>query len=294
MKVIRSQAEMRQWSREQQASGKTIGLVPTMGALHAGHTSLIEASVSRDDATVVSIFVNPAQFAPHEDYDTYPRTFESDCETVESLGVAVVYAPATKAMYARDYATYVEVERLEEGLCGGTRPHFFRGVATVVTKLFNSVLPDRAYFGQKDGQQVAIIRRMVRDLDFGIEIVTLPTVREKDGLALSSRNEYLSPAERKRALCISRALFAARDMLEAGERDAARILEIVRAGMKDIEIDYVEIVDADELKPVERIERPVMLAVAAKVGNTRLIDNIQFGPQGARASTRERAQSSGA
>ncbi|MCH7910372.1 MAG: pantoate--beta-alanine ligase, partial [Candidatus Hydrogenedentes bacterium] len=268
--------------------------VPTMGALHAGHTSLIEASVSRDDATVVSIFVNPAQFAPHEDYDTYPRTFESDCEIVESLGVAVVYAPATKAMYARDYATYVEVERLEEGLCGGTRPHFFRGVATVVTKLFNSVLPDRAYFGQKDGQQVAIIRRMVRDLDFGIEIVALPTVREKDGLALSSRNEYLSPSERARALCISRALFAARDMLEAGERDAGRIVSEVKNVMKDVEIDYAAIVDADELTPVERIEGRVMLAVAAQIGNTRLIDNIQFDPQEARASTQERARSSGA
>ena len=294
MKVIRSQAEMRQWSREQRAKGKTVGLVPTMGTLHAGHTSLIEASVSRDDVTVVSIFVNPAQFAPHEDYDTYPRAFESDRKTVESLGVAVVYAPTAEAMYGKDYATYVGVERLQEGLCGGTRPHFFRGVATVVTKLFNSVLPDRAYFGEKDGQQAAIIRRMVRDLDFGIEIVTLPTVRDKDGLALSSRNAYLNPGERARALCISRALFAARDMLEAGERDARRILAEVEEGMKDVEIDYVVIVDADELTQVERIEGPVMLAVAAKVGNTRLIDNIQFDPQGARASTRERARSSGA
>lgn len=285
---------MRQWSREQRAGGKTIGLVPTMGALHAGHASLIEASVSRGDVTVVSIFVNPAQFAPHEDYDTYPRTFQSDCETVESLGGAAVYAPTAKAMYGRDYATYVEVERLQEGLCGGTRPHFFRGVATVLTKLFNSVLPDRAYFGQKDGQQVAVIRRMVRDLDFGIEIVALPTVREKDGLALSSRNQYLSPSERARALCISRALFAARDMLEAGERDAGRIVSEVKNLMKDVEIDYAAIVDADELTPVERISRRVMLAVAAKVGNTRLIDNILFDPQKAEAATPERARSSGA
>ena len=283
MIVIRSQAEMRQWSREQRARGKTVGLVPTMGALHAGHASLIEASVLRDDTTVVSIFVNPAQFAPHEDYDSYPRTFQSDCETVESLGGAVVYAPTAKTMYGRDYATYIEVERLQEGLCGGTRPHFFRGVATVVTKLFNSVLPDRAYFGQKDGQQVAVIRRMVRDLDFGLEIVALPTVREKDGLALSSRNEYLSPSERARALCISRALFAARDMLEAGERDAGRIVSEVKNVMKDVKIDYAAIVDADELTPVERIEGRVMLAVAAQIGNTPLLDHLQFLPHEARA-----------
>ncbi len=292
MKVIRSQAEMRQWSREQRAAGKTIGLVPTMGALHAGHASLIEASVAREDVTVVSIFVNPAQFAPHEDYDTYPRTFESDCGIVESLGGAAVYAPTAKAMYGRNYATYVEVERLQEGLCGGSRPHFFRGVATVVAKLFNSVDPDRAYFGQKDGQQAAVIRRMVRDLDFGIEIVALPTVREKDGLALSSRNQYLSPSERTRALCISRALFAARDMLEAGERDAGRIVSEVKSTMEDLEIDYVTIVDADEMTPVERIEGPIMLAVAAKVGNTRLIDNIQFALQKAATPAPESARSS--
>ncbi len=294
MKVIRSQAEMRQWSREQRAAGKTIGLVPTMGALHAGHASLIEASVAREDVTVVSIFVNPAQFAPHEDYDTYPRTFQSDCGIVESLGGAAVYAPTAKAMYGRDYATYVEVERLQDGLCGGSRPHFFRGVATVVAKLFNSVDPDRAYFGQKDGQQAAVIRRMVRDLDFGIEIVALPTVREEDGLALSSRNQYLSPGERTRALCISRALFAAQDMLEAGERDAGRIVSVAKDVMKDVQIDYVTIVDAGEITPVERIEGPIMLAVAAKVGNTRLIDNIQFDPQKAATPAPESARSSSA
>ena len=276
MKVIRDTEEMRRWSQGQRVARRSIGLVPTMGALHAGHTSLIDASVARDDVTVVSIFVNPAQFAPHEDYDTYPRAFDEDCEKVASLGGTAIYAPSAESMYAKDYATYVEVERLQEGLCGGARPHFFRGVATIVTKLFNTVLPDRAYFGEKDGQQAAIIRRMVRDLDFGIEIVTLPTVREADGLALSSRNAYLSPSERQRALGISRALFKGRDMFEAGERDAERILAVVKEGMSGVEIEYVALLDADELSPVERIEGRVMLAVAAQIGKTRLIDNIQF------------------
>ncbi len=276
MKVIRDSKEMRRWSQGQRVARRLIGLVPTMGALHAGHTSLIDASVARDDVTVVSIFVNPAQFAPHEDFDTYPIAFDEDCEKVESLRGTLVYAPSPETMYAKDYATYVEVERLQEGLCGGTRPHFFRGVATVVAKLFNTVLPDRAYFGEKDGQQAAIIRRMTRDLDFGIEIVTLPTVREADGLAMSSRNAYLSASERERALDISRALFKAREMLEAGQRDAERILAVVKEAMSGVEIDYAALVDADELTPVERIEGRVMLAVAAKVGKTRLIDNIQF------------------
>jgi len=179
-------------------------------------------------------------------------------------------------MYPPGYATYVEVERLQEGLCGVTRPHFFRGVATVVTKLFNSVVPHRAYFGQKDAQQCAIIRRMVRDLDMGIEIVEMPLVRDADGLALSSRNVYLSAKERNRALCLSRSLFAAREALEEGERDGETLIRMVREGMKDVDIDYVELVDADELTPVERVNGSVLLAVAAKVGKTRLIDNIKF------------------
>ncbi|MCH8204815.1 MAG: pantoate--beta-alanine ligase [Candidatus Hydrogenedentes bacterium] len=276
MKVIREAEEMRHWSRGQLAARRSVGLVPTMGALHAGHTSLIDASVAQDDVTIVSIFVNPAQFAPHEDYDTYPRDFDEDCAKLESLRATVIYAPSAESMYAKDYATYVEVERLQEGLCGGARPHFFRGVATVVVKLFNTVLPDRAYFGEKDGQQAAIIRRMVRDLDFGVEIVILPTVREADGLAMSSRNAYLSSGERERALSISRALFEAQEMLEAGERKTQRILAPVREAMGGLEIDYITLVDADELTPVQRIEGRVMLAVAAQIGKTRLIDNIQF------------------
>lgn len=276
MIVIREPEAMRRWTFERRAAGDRVGLVPTMGALHEGHLSLIRASIDENEYTVVSIFVNPAQFAPHEDFDQYPRDFESDSVKIEALGGDVIYAPKASLMYPKNYATYVEVERLQDDLCGITRPHFFRGVATVVAKLFNAVYADRAYFGQKDGQQISIIKRMVRDLDFGIEIVALPTVRESDGLAMSSRNQYLSTEDRARSLCISRSLFDALEMMEHGERDAAKILDSVRAGLSGVEVDYVRLVDADELQPVERVEGTVMLAVAATLGQTRLIDNIRF------------------
>jgi pantoate--beta-alanine ligase len=280
MKIFRTPDEMRRWSFEQRAKGKSVGLVPTMGALHAGHRALVEASAARDDFTVVSIFVNPAQFAPHEDFDKYPRAFEGDCRLIEEAGGQVVYAPDAATMYPAGYATYVEVKGLQDGLCGKTRPHFFRGVATVVAKLFIAVQPNRAYFGLKDGQQAVIIQRMTQDLDFGIEIVTIPTVREADGLAMSSRNAYLSPEEREGGLSLSRALFHGQALMEAGERDAARLAEEVRALMKDVNVDYVEMVDARSLQPVDRVEGPVMLAVAAFAGNTRLIDNVRFEPHG--------------
>lgn len=278
MKILRTPAEMRRWSLEQRAAGKSIGLVPTMGALHAGHKALVEASAARDDVTVASIFVNPAQFAPHEDFDKYPRAFEGDCRLIESAGGQAVYAPDTATMYPEGYATYVEVKGLQDGLCGKTRPHFFRGVATVVTKLFNAVLPDRAYFGLKDGQQSVIIQRMVKDLDFGLEIVTIPTVRETDGLAMSSRNAYLSAEERERGLSLSRALFHGKALMEQGERDGKTIVDEVRAMLDQVKVDYVDLVDGVDLKPVERVKGPVMLAVAAFVGNTRLIDNVRFEP----------------
>lgn len=276
MKIFRTPDEMRRWSFEQRATGKSVGLVPTMGALHAGHRTLVEASVARDDYTVTSIFVNPAQFAPHEDFDKYPRAFEGDCQLIENAGGDVVYAPDAKTMYPDGYATYVEVRGLQDGLCGKTRPHFFRGVATVVTKLFNAVIPDRAYFGQKDGQQAVIIQRMVKDLDFGLEIVTIPTVREADGLAMSSRNAYLSADERARGLNLSRALFHGRGLMEKGERDGKVVVDAVRGMLRDVQVDYVDLVDAVNLKPVERVSGPVMLAVAALVGKTRLIDNVRF------------------
>ena len=269
---------MRTWSLRQKCAGKTVGFVPTMGALHEGHLSLVRASCAECGTTVVSIFVNPAQFAPHEDFDAYPREFESDSAKCAELGVDVIYAPRGSAMYPEDYATYVRVEGLSEGLCGASRPHFFGGVATVVAKLFNAVLPDRAYFGQKDAQQYAVIRRMARDLDLGVEVIAMPIVREPDGLAMSSRNQYLDAEGRKRGLCLSRSLCAAREALEQGERDAERIRAMVREGMGEVEIDYVELVDAATLRPVDTVDRPVLLAVAAQVGQARLIDNIMFEP----------------
>jgi pantoate--beta-alanine ligase len=279
MIVIETASEMRAWSMARKKEGKTIGFVPTMGALHEGHVSLMREAARRDDCAVASIFVNPTQFAPHEDFDKYPRTFDADCAMCKDAGVQAVYAPRASAMYSPGYATYVNVERITERLCGASRPQFFRGVATVVTKLFNAVLPDRAYFGQKDAQQCAVIRRMTRDLDFGIEIVELPTVREPDGLAMSSRNKYLSAVDRKRGLALSRALNAGRVLLESGDRDPQRVLAAARQQLNDVEIDYLELVDAEEIMPLKRIEGNVLLAVAAKVGETRLIDNMKFEAQ---------------
>lgn len=276
MKIIREKAEMRAWSIAEKAAGRLVGFVPTMGALHEGHASLVRASVANGDRAVASIFVNPTQFAPHEDLDKYPRTFDDDCALLESLGTRVVYAPDAASMYPDGYATYVTVEGVTEGLCSLSRPHFFRGVATVVTKLFATVLPDRAYFGQKDAQQCAVIKRMARDLDLGVEIVEMPIVREPDGLAMSSRNRYLAPEDRKEALRISAALFRARDMLAAGERDAAVITSAVRHAMAPLEIDYVSLVDADTMRPLDRVDGEILLAVAARVGPARLIDNIKF------------------
>jgi pantoate--beta-alanine ligase len=276
MNIIREKAEMRQWSMERKCSGDSIGFVPTMGALHEGHASLMRASAKDNRVTVASIFVNPTQFAPHEDFASYPRTFDDDCRIAEDMGVTLIYAPEQESLYPGGYATYVTVEGLSEGLCGRSRPVFFRGVATVVTKLFNTVLPDRAYFGKKDAQQCAVIRRMTKDLDLAVEIVELPTVREPDGLAMSSRNRYLSAGERSQALAISRGLFKAGAMMKAGEADAARILETVRNEMTGLNIDYVELVDADTIQPLEHVRGGVLLAAAAWVGKARLIDNIQY------------------
>ncbi len=278
MKIIRSAAEMRAWSFAQRVAGKTIGFVPTMGALHEGHLSLMRAAVAENDCAVASIFVNPTQFAPTEDFDAYPRTFDADRALAEDAGVVVIYAPTASGMYPEDYATYVSVEQVSQGLCGGSRPHFFRGVATVVTKLFNAVVPDKAYFGQKDAQQCAVLKRMVRDLDMGLSIVECPIVRDPDGLAMSSRNQYLSAEDRARALCLSQSLFTAQRMLESGERSVEAVISAVRAGMSTVEIDYVALVDAESMRPVAEITNPVLLAVAAQVGPARLIDNIKFFP----------------
>jgi len=276
MNVFHTADAMRAWSEAQRAAGKTIGFTPTMGALHPGHESLMRAAAAQNDVSVLSIYVNPTQFAPHEDFNQYPRTLEADSALAARVGVNAIYAPADRTMYPERYATYVDIERITQRLCGGSRPHFFRGVATVVTKLFNAVRPHRAYFGQKDAQQAAVIRRMTRDLDMGIEIVEMPIVREPDGLAMSSRNKYLSPGERQRALCLSRGLSRARDLLNAGERDPHTIIDTVQNAMSAVDIDYIELVDAEDIIPLDRVRGTVLLAVAARVGETRLIDNIKF------------------
>lgn len=281
MKIIRDKQAMRSRAIAEKAAGRSIGFVPTMGALHEGHASLVRAAVARDDISVASIFVNPAQFAPHEDLDTYPRPFEADCELLESLGVDILYAPDAATMYPDGYATYVTVEGLSEGLCSLSRPHFFRGVATVVTKLFNTVLPDRAYFGQKDAQQCAIIKRMAEDLDMAVEIVEMPIVREAGGLAMSSRNRYLSPEQRAEALRISGALRVAEELLERGEREAGVIVDAVHKALAPLEADYVSLVDAHTMRPLDRVDGDVLLAAAVNMGPARLIDNIKFSARAA-------------
>jgi pantoate--beta-alanine ligase len=261
--------------------GLTIGLVPTMGALHAGHLSLIEAARPETGYVVVSLFVNPTQFGPREDLSRYPRPLERDLELCGQAGVDLVFHPEPAVMYPAGYRTFVEVTDLQDVLCGAARPGHFRGVATVVLKLFNLVQPDRAYFGQKDAQQARIIRQMVDDLNVPVEVRVGPIVREADGLALSSRNQYLEAEERRQAVVLHRALTEARRRIEAGERDAAA----VRRAMVDLiastpgaVLDYAAVVDADSLQPLARLvpDRPLLLALAVKFGGTRLIDNLQL------------------
>jgi len=277
MIIFREPQTMREWSLAQRAAGKTLGFVPTMGALHEGHASLMRAAAAECDETVLSIFVNPAQFAPHEDFDQYPRTWEDDLALAESCCVKAVYAPTSSAMYPKGYSTYVNVEGVSDGLCTLTRPHFFRGVATVCMKLFNATYPNRAYFGQKDAQQCAVIKRMVRDMDLPLEIIECPIVREANGLAMSSRNKYLIEADRKAALCLSRSLAAAEEALHNGERDAALLAQIVRDGMSGVSIDYVAVVNANTIQAfTAAIEGEVLIAVAAQLPTARLIDNIKF------------------
>lgn len=266
-------SRVKQWKKE----GLTVGLVPTMGYLHDGHKSLIDRAVKENDRVVVSDFVNPTQFGENEDLGSYPRDIERDSKLCEEAGAALIFHPAPEEMYAPDYCTFVDMNKLTDVLCGKTRPIHFSGVCSVVSKLFNIVTPDRAYFGQKDAQQLAVIRRMVRDLNFDIEIVGCPIVREPDGLALSSRNTYLNTEERKAALVLSQALKLGKDMMESGETDAVRIRKAMVEHIENeplARIDYVEIVDADSLESVQKIENKVLTAMAVYIGNTRLIDNF--------------------
>jgi len=268
---------MRRWVGEQRQAEKSIGFVPTMGYLHAGHLSLAHRARAENDRVVMSIFVNPTQFGAGEDYAVYPRDLDRDAALARSAGVDVLFAPAAAVIYPAGHSTYVAVEGLTEPLCGRSRPTHFRGVTTVVTILFNLVRPHRAYFGQKDAQQAIVIRRLVRDLAFDLEVVVCPIVREPDGLAMSSRNVFLRPEERQAALVLSRSLAGAQALIAAGERDAGKVLAFVRDAIGRealVRPDYIEMVDTAALAPVGAIAGEILLAVAAYVGKTRLIDNL--------------------
>ncbi len=258
------------------AAGRRLGVVPTMGCLHEGHASLIRLARARSDVTIVTLFVNPAQFGPNEDFAHYPRPFERDAALCEAEGADILFAPEAGTVYAPDASVWIDEDRLSRGLCGASRPGHFRGVCTVVAKLFNLTQPHVAVFGEKDAQQLRVLRRMVRDLDISVEIVAGPTVREPDGLAMSSRNRYLSDDERAQAPCLRRALDTAERLVVAGERDAVRLRaamvgEIGRAPLA--RIDYIDLVDDETLEPVATLARPVLAALAVFLGSTRLIDN---------------------
>lgn len=275
MKIVGTVKEVREQVKEWKKQGLSVGFVPTMGYLHEGHKSLMDAARKGNDKVVVSIFVNPMQFGPTEDLATYPRDLDHDAALCESAGVDLIFHPEAEEMYEKDFCSFVDMTGLTEGLCGKTRPIHFRGVCTVVNKLFNIVTPDHAYFGQKDGQQLAVIKRMVRDLNMDIEIVGCPIVREEDGLAKSSRNTYLSFEERKAALILSKTVALGKELAKT-EKDANKVVEAMKKNIETeplAKIDYVEAVDALSMAPVEKLEGACMLAMAVYIGKTRLIDN---------------------
>lgn len=278
LKIATTIKEVRDTVKEWKSQGLTVGLVPTMGYLHEGHGSLIKTSASQCDKTVVSVFLNPTQFAPNEDLESYPRDFEQDKVLCEKMGADLVFHPEVREMYEQDNATFVEIlSEMPKQLCGKTRPIHFRGVCTVVSKLFNIVTPDKAFFGEKDAQQLAIIKRMVRDMSYGIEIVGCPIIREEDGLAKSSRNTYLNEGERKAALCLSKAIFLGKSLVEKGETDANKVLEEMKNLINKeplARIDYVEAVDGVTMMTVDKIEKDTLVAMAVYIGKTRLIDNF--------------------
>ena len=266
---------VKEWKKQ----GLSVGFVPTMGYLHEGHASLIERAAAENDKVVVSVFVNPIQFGPTEDLESYPRDFEADCVLCEKMGADLVFHPENEEMYFDDFCTFVDINTLSEVLCGKTRPIHFRGVCTVVSKLFNIVAPDKAYFGQKDAQQLAIIKRMVRDLNFDIEIIGCPIIREDDGLAKSSRNTYLNPQERAAAVILSKAIFTGQKMVKEGIKDALTVKATMMAILKSeplANVEYVEMVDFGTLQDVETINGPILTAIAVRIGKTRLIDNFIY------------------
>lgn len=279
MQIVKTIEELRPIIKNWRKEGLSVGLVPTMGYLHEGHKSLIDKAVSENDRVVVSDFVNPTQFGVNEDLDSYPRDIDRDAALCEEAGAALIFHPEPGEMYFPDNCTFVDMDKLTKGLCGKTRPTHFRGVCTVVSKLFHIVTPDRAYFGQKDAQQLAVIRRMVRDLNFDITIVGCPIVREADGLAMSSRNTYLNDKERKAALILHKSLEMGAAMIKAGEKDAIKIKSAIQKMIETeplAKVDYVEIVDNENLENVKTIDTPILVAVAVYIGKTRLIDNISM------------------
>lgn len=274
--IVKTIEEVRKYVKAWRREGLSVGLVPTMGFLHEGHRSLIERAAKENDRVVVSDFVNPTQFGPNEDFESYPRDIEKDAALCNDAGAAVIFNPEAEEMYD-NALTKVSVDKITKVLCGKTRPIHFDGVCTVVSKLFNIVTPDRAYFGQKDAQQLCVVRKMVKDLNFDIEIVSCPIIRETDGLAKSSRNTYLNEEERKAALCLSRSLRIGRELIENGEHSAEAVKAAIRAEIEKeplAKIDYVEIVSFDTLESVESISKPVLAAIAVYIGKTRLIDNF--------------------
>lgn len=277
MQILHSIPETRAALRAMRTAGQSIGFVPTMGALHAGHISLVRASRASCDATAASIFVNPTQFAPNEDFSKYPRTFDADCAALDREGVDLLFTPSAEEMYSNRASTYVDVEGVSDRLDGVSRPGHFRGVATVVAKLFNIVTPDRAFFGQKDAAQLAVLKKMVRELNFPVEIIACPIVREPDGLAMSSRNRYLSPDERKQALALHRALQEMARLAHSGATASADLIAAGEASLAKepgVRVDYCKIVNPDTLEDVTDISTGALAAVAAFVGTTRLIDNL--------------------
>ena len=277
MQVVKTISEVREIVSSWRKEGLSVGLVPTMGFLHEGHQSLIEKSVSQNDRTVVSVFVNPIQFGPNEDLEAYPRDLEHDKALVEKAGGNLIFHPEPSEMYPGHFTSFIDTTETTELLCGAVRPIHFRGVCTVVGKLFNIVCPDRAYFGQKDAQQLATIRRFVRDLNFPVEIIPCPIIREEDGLAKSSRNTYLSPEERQAALILSKSLRLGKEAIENGEDNPQRVINIIKENLSTeplARIDYVEIVDFENIQRVEKIEGETLVAIAVYIGKTRLIDNF--------------------
>lgn len=277
VKIFNDIDSLKSYLKELRQKGKSIGFVPTMGYLHEGHGSLIKASYAREDHTVLSIYVNPTQFGPAEDLDAYPRDIDRDIEVAKACGADILFFPNDEVMYPEGYATYVEVENLTETLCGASRPSHFKGVTTIVTKLFNIVKPDRAYFGQKDAQQSLVIKRMAADLNMDVEVVVCPIVREDDGLAMSSRNTYLTPRQRQQATILSKSLKRAAEMLQSGVLDSTTILEEMKAMIEaqaEANLDYIQVVSERTLKPIEKVNENALIAVAVKFGKTRLIDNL--------------------